>query len=84
MTSDGEVQRCEVSGRLEVRTDGSACRRVDVSLAEDVKLLEAGAPGEYCSLLSTEYRIRVTAWCKMTLTAKTNQQATIRGFKLMC
>ena len=46
VTSEGEVQRCEVNGRLEVRTDGATGSRVDVSLAEDVRLLEADAPGE--------------------------------------
>ncbi|XP_043236479.1 AP-2 complex subunit mu-like [Amphibalanus amphitrite] len=46
MTSDGEVQQCEVTGRLEVRTEGTACSRVDVSLAEDVRLLEPDAAAE--------------------------------------
>ena len=48
VTSEGEVQRCEVTGRLEVRTEGTTTSQVDVSLAEDVRLLEAGAPGEPC------------------------------------
>ena len=45
MTSEGEVQQCDVTGRLEVRTEGSATSRVDVSLAEDVRLLEPDEPG---------------------------------------
>ncbi|XP_037073333.1 AP-3 complex subunit mu-like [Pollicipes pollicipes] len=46
MTPDGGLEKCDVTGRLEVRTAGAGCAQVDVALAEDVRLLELGAPVE--------------------------------------